>query len=57
MGGEIFKVLGFISLGMAVSEFYNIAMWRKYREGLRNGNNAAEHHHYDSSAYRGGRVR
>lgn len=32
---EIFKVLGFIALGMAVSEFYNLAMWRKYREGLR----------------------
>lgn len=31
---EVFKVLGYIALGMAVSEFYNLAMWRKYREGL-----------------------
>jgi hypothetical protein len=34
---QVFWALGFISLGMAVSEIYHRAMWRMYREGLANG--------------------
>ncbi len=58
MGGEVMHALGYIALGMMVSEVYNLAMWRKYREGLRNGNNAADQHQqYNTSRYGGGRPR
>ena len=52
---NIIKVLGYIALGMAVSEFYNWQMWRKYHEGLRNGN--AGHSDTHSPRYGGGRPR
>lgn len=31
---NVFWALGFIALGMALSETYNRRIWRKYREGL-----------------------
>lgn len=33
--GEVWKALGFISLGMAVAEVYNMRLWRKYNDGRR----------------------
>ena len=54
MGREILRVLGYIALGMAVSEFYNFQMWRKYREGLQQQRNAQDTH-YSSPRYGGGR--
>lgn len=35
--GQVMWALGFISLGMAVSEIYHRAMWKMYREGLEHG--------------------
>lgn len=33
--GEIFKALGLISLGMAISEVYNTRAWNRYLKGRR----------------------
>ena len=33
---EVWKALGFISVGMIVSECYNMRLWRKYYDGRRN---------------------
>lgn len=30
---EVWKALGFISLGMVIAEFYNMRLWRKYYDG------------------------
>lgn len=30
---EVWKALGFISLGVIVTEWYNLRMWHKYYEG------------------------
>ncbi len=33
--GEVLKALGLISLGMLISEVYNVRAWRTYYKGRR----------------------
>lgn len=33
--GEVFKALGLIALGMAISEVYNLRAWSTYYKGRR----------------------
>lgn len=34
---EVWKALGFMSLGMLIAEVYNMRAWRRYREGRAEG--------------------
>lgn len=31
--GEVFKALGFMSLGMLIAEIYNMRAWNRYQRG------------------------
>lgn len=43
---EVLKALGFIAVGMALSEVYNRRIWKGYREGKRDQGAYQPRHDY-----------
>lgn len=57
---QVLWALGFISLGMAVSEVYHRFAWKRYQEGIEYGKHVqrpAPYAHYASVNPRGGAPR
>lgn len=56
---QVLWALGFISLGMAVSEIYHRFAWKRYQEGIEYGKSVQrpQYAHYASVNSRGGAPR
>lgn len=51
---EVLKALGFIALGMALSEVYNRRIWKGYRDGQRD---QSSYQHNQHNYHRTGAIR